>query len=114
MTYENYKKMYEILRKVEKEFENRNRFKSALAGLLARRMNSTEYNIHVSAYVPVDKGWCPGIHLGLHVDYFVEDVADAVDYLSDAKYGSRDCYWRITFEYKNGDERVFHLSGIYD
>lgn len=114
MTYENYKKMYNTLRKVEKECEKTNRFKSALAGLLARRMNSTEYNIHVSAYVPVDKGWCPGIHLGLHISYFIDDAADAVDYLSDAKYGSRDCYWRVTFEDEYGKERVYHLSDIYD
>ena len=114
MSYENYKKMYEILRKVEKECENTNRFKSALASLLARRMNGTEFNIHVSAYVPVSKGWCPGIHLGLGYNYFIDDAADAVDYLSDAKYSSKDCYWRITFEYRNGDERVFHLSDIYD
>lgn len=114
MTYEKYKEIYNTLKKVEEEFENRNRFKSVLASLLARRMNGNEFNIHVSAYVPVSKGWCPGVHLGLGINYFIDDSADAVDYLSDAKYGSKDCYWRITFEYRNGDERVFHLSDIYD
>lgn len=114
MTYEKYKEIYNTLRKVEEEFENRNRFKSALAGLLARRMNGNEFNIHVSAYVPVSKGWCPGIHLSLGIPYFIDDAADAVDYLSDAKYGSKDCYWRITFSYKYGEDRVFGLSDIYN
>lgn len=108
MTYENYKRIFEELKVLSKEFRNnKEEIKAEIADKLADNLNGNEFKIIVNTVIPVEKGFCPGKSIVFN-DFFENDFKKMITDISNCRYKS-SLENRIGFflKRKNGEEHYF-------
>jgi len=88
MTYENYKKVFEELKELGKEFrKGKEETKAEIADKLADNLNGNEFKLIVNTVIPVGKGFCPGQSI-IFDNFFENNFKKMIEDISNCRYKS--------------------------
>ena len=107
MTYENYKKVFEELKELGKEFKNNGEeVKAEIADKLADNLNGNEFKLIVNTVIPAGKGFCPGKSITFN-NFFENDFKEMIDDILSCRYGSLENRFGFFLKRKNYEEHYF-------
>lgn len=107
MTYENYKKAFEELKELGKEFrKGKEELKAEIAEKLADNLNGNEFKLIVNAVIPVDKGFCPGKSITFD-NFYENDFKEMIEEICECRYGSLENRFGFFLKRKNYEEHYF-------
>ena len=107
MTYENYKRIFEELKVLEKKFrKEKEEVKAEIAEKLADNLNGNEFKLIVNTVVPVN-GFCPGKSITFN-NFFENDFEEMIEDISSCRYGSSlENRFGFFLKRKNYEEHYF-------
>lgn len=107
MTYENYKRIFEELKVLSKEFrKEKEEVKAEIAEKLADNLNGNEFKLIVNTVVPAS-GFCPGKSITFN-NFFENDFKEMIEDISSCRYrSSLENRFGFFLKRKNGEEHYF-------
>ena len=107
MTYENYKRIFEELKVLSKEFrKEKEEVKAEIAEKLADNLNGNEFKLIVNTVVPAS-GFCQGKSITFN-NFFENDFKEMIEDISSCRYrSSLENRFGLFLKRKNCKEHYF-------